>query len=112
MATGVAVVVVGAGVDFGALGARAVFCSGFPNNFLNIGWDAIAQKNSWTRANCGLEIEDVRCAGASVAFAASSAAFCSAVWLTPSILMPSIKRLVRESGRPVPRQVATSITEP
>ena len=26
--------------------------------------------------------------------------------------MPSIKRLVRESGRPVPRQVATSITDP
>ena len=29
----------------------------------------------------------------------------------PSV-MPSIKRLVRESGRPVPRQVATSITWP
>ena len=37
------------------------------------------------------------------------AATCAAV---AALLMPNINRFVRESGRPVPRHVATSITEP
>ena len=47
--------------------------------------------------------------GAPSAFGADGV---SGAGFTSPTLMPSIKRLVRESGRPVPRQVATSMTVP